>query len=188
MTRKWIIAQMVVALAAVATAGCGERIASPPVPATLPMADLRSTGFTKLQAPSHAAIDVSVVIDSRGGFLQAPTAAGRPYGYMLVVPPRTVTKATTFTLHVVGGRAYEVDLTAVQDGRNVGKELKQPVALGISFQDSPDGLPPGFARRLRIYYLPEVGAPQAMPTFVAAEQGFIMATLPHFSRYAAGLD
>ncbi len=164
------------------TAACGDRLVAPTAPPAR-LDAVASTSFTPLPAPVHTDVTVTAVIDGRGGMLEAPSAANKHYGYTLLVPAGTVNRRTTFTLHVLAGEKYELELTAFQGEKDVGGRLRNPVTLMVSVGDSPSGHIP---RSVRVYYLPSAGEPQAMPTLPLPTLGYVLATIPHFSRYSVG--
>lgn len=168
-----------------AAAACSDRLVAPTGAPAAPRLDAIVKGFAALPAPRHGDVTVSAVIDQRGGILDAPTAGNKHHGYMLAVPPSTVSRATTFTLRVVGGEAYELELTAAQGGKDVGGKLRHAVTLTISLGDAPSGKVP---RTARIYYLPPQGPAQAMPSLALPAAGFVVGVLPHFSRYSVGIN
>ena len=175
-----------IAAALVALAGCADRVVAPAV--TAPAARFNAAGtsaFQALAAPAHGDVVVSRVIDQRGGALEAATAYGRRLGYTLVVPSGTVGKPTTFTLSVLAGQRYEVELTATQGEKDVGGKLRRSVVLTISTGDSPAGRLP---RGSKLYYLPKSGAPQAMAGGAVPALGYVLGVLPHFSRYCIGVN
>ncbi len=180
---SWTRALAVVAAALLAA--CGDGQVGPAAPPPVARIDAVANGFLPLLAPKHGDFSVSAVIDAHGGLLDAPTAGNRRHGYMLAVPAGTVNKPTTFTLHVVAGERYEVELTAFQGSRNVGDKLRLPVTLTVSFGDSPAGR---VSRSVKVYYLPASGAPQAMPSLGIPSLGYVVGVLPHFSRYQVGID
>ena len=175
-----------IAAAALALVGCADRVVAPGTNAPAARFDaVGSKGFDPLPAPAHGDIVVSRVIDQRGGALEAATAYGRRLGYTLVVPSGTVGKPTTFTLSVLAGQRYEVELTATQGEKDVGGKLRRSVVLTISTGDSPAGRLP---RGSKLYYLPKSGAPQAMAGGAVPALGYVLGVLPHFSRYCIGVN
>ncbi len=167
-------------------AACGDRLVEPAaVPPPAARIDAVAKGFTPLQAPKHGDLTVTAVIDGRGGLLDAPTAGNRRYGYMLTVPAGTVNRPTTFTLRVVAGERYEVELSALQGSKNVGDKLRLPVTLTVSCGDTPGH----FDRTVKVYYLPaDGGVAQPVPTLAVPSLGYVVGVLRHFSRYQVGID
>jgi hypothetical protein len=173
------------------SAGCADR--TDPVGFKAPQLDVDVRPYQALAAPGHTDITVSAVFDKKGGYLIAPAANGgaNSYGYVVVVEPNTIKKPTTFTMKVVGGTQYHVELFATQtlaDGSviNVGSQFAKPVLLAIQVKDSPSFTQ---SAKLLVLYVPEDGStPQAVPTMFDANSGYVVGTLAHFSVYSVAMN
>lgn len=190
MIRNSKLVSFAVVLLAIVVASCTEH--SEPLSVMGRELDVDVHPWESMMAPGHTDTTYSKVIDHKGGYLVVPAANGNPFGYVLIVEANTVRKPTRFTMHVVGGTQYLVDLSAIQSGANgtttdMGKKLLKPVLLAMSYSDSPTDLVD--ASRLVILYVPDDGStPQPVPTFADGKSKYVVGSLAHFSKYTMALN
>jgi hypothetical protein len=173
------------------SAGCADN--ADPVGFRAPQFDVDMKPYVALAAPGHTDITVTAELGKKGGYLIAPAAnnGANSYGYVVVVEPNTVRKPTTFTMRVVGGTQYHVELFATQtqaDGSviDAGGQFAKPVLLAIQVNDSPSLAQ---ASKLTVLYIPDDGsAPQPVPTTFDTTHGYVIGSLAHFSVYSVAMN
>src|SRR5512132_2698906 len=136
MMRNRNLASLAALLLAIVCASCSDSQPSEPG------AQLYVDAWEPMVSPVHADTTYSSVIDASGGEVLIPAADGSPNGYALIVDANTVKQPTRFSVHVLGGTQYVVDLHATQVGPrgvevDVGKKLLKPVLLCMWYTDSP---------------------------------------------------
>jgi hypothetical protein len=130
-------------------------------------------GYWESQGPSVNPFMVrTVVIGPAGGMLTLGPHA-------LIVPAGAVNRNTPFTMSFGSNTGVAVDCNP--SGLNFGV----PITLVLSYQNTqyPDdnGTPP-----LSIYFVPQGGAPQVLPSVLDLENRTVSAQISHFSRYIIG--